>query len=136
MRSNASIGANATILPGLMIGERAMVGAGAVVTRNVPPDTIVTGNPARIAGYVGTGGKAVDLSTPLAEKGEAGCRPSRVRGVFIHHLPLVPDLRGSLLHSARRADMFRSRSNGTFWFLTFLANTFAGNMPTAAFSNF
>jgi UDP-2-acetamido-3-amino-2,3-dideoxy-glucuronate N-acetyltransferase len=96
VRSHASIGANATILPGLTIGERAMVGAGAVVTRSVPPDTIVTGNPARIAGYVGTEGKAVAVSAPPAGEGAAGSYPSRVRGVFLHRLPLVPDLRGSL----------------------------------------
>jgi DegT/DnrJ/EryC1/StrS aminotransferase family/Hexapeptide repeat of succinyl-transferase len=48
----ASIGANATILPGLTIGERAMVAAGAVVTRSVPANAIVRGNPARIVGYV------------------------------------------------------------------------------------
>ena len=48
----ASIGANATILPGLTIGALSMVGAGAVVTRNVPPRAIVLGNPARICGYV------------------------------------------------------------------------------------
>lgn len=44
----ASIGANATILPGLTIGEGALVGAGAVVTKDVPPRTVVVGNPARI----------------------------------------------------------------------------------------
>jgi acetyltransferase-like isoleucine patch superfamily enzyme len=48
----ASIGANATILPGLTIGEGAMVGAGAVVTRSVPPKAIVVGNPARVQRYV------------------------------------------------------------------------------------
>ena len=42
----ASIGANATILPGIIIGKNAVVGAGSVVTRNVPPGMIVTGNPA------------------------------------------------------------------------------------------
>src|SRR6266550_1696700 len=47
----ASIGANATILPGLTIGQGAMVGAGAVVTRSVPAFAIVAGNPARIIGY-------------------------------------------------------------------------------------
>lgn len=43
----ATIGANATILPGITIGEKAMVGAGAVVTKDVPPRTLVAGNPAR-----------------------------------------------------------------------------------------
>lgn len=44
----ASIGSNATILCGVTIGEGALVGAGAVVTKDVPPDTVVIGNPARI----------------------------------------------------------------------------------------
>ena len=44
----ASIGSNATILGGITIGERALVGAGAVVTRDVPPNTVVAGNPARV----------------------------------------------------------------------------------------
>lgn len=44
---NASIGANATILPGVVIGEGAMVGAGSVVVKNVKPYTTVVGNPAR-----------------------------------------------------------------------------------------
>ena len=48
----ASIGSNATILPGLRIGEGAMVGAGSVVTRDVPPYTLVAGNPARVMGPV------------------------------------------------------------------------------------
>ena len=44
----AWIGAGATILPGVTVGENAVVGAGSVVTRDVPPDTIVAGHPARI----------------------------------------------------------------------------------------
>ncbi|HBL7302181.1 TPA: N-acetyltransferase, partial [Escherichia coli] len=47
IRKGASIGANATILPGIEIGEKAIVGAGSVVTKNVPPCAIVVGNPAR-----------------------------------------------------------------------------------------
>lgn len=53
VEEGASIGANATILPGLTIGARAMVGAGSVVTRDVPPRAIVAGNPARVVGDVG-----------------------------------------------------------------------------------
>jgi UDP-2-acetamido-3-amino-2,3-dideoxy-glucuronate N-acetyltransferase len=43
----AAIGANSTILPGIVIGENATVGAGSVVTKDVPPNTTVLGNPAR-----------------------------------------------------------------------------------------
>jgi len=49
VRKGATIGANATILPGITIGENAMVGAGSVVTKDVPPDALVVGNPARIS---------------------------------------------------------------------------------------
>jgi len=52
LERNCSIGANATILPGLRIGQFAMVGAGAVVTKDVPPFAIVKGNPAKICGYI------------------------------------------------------------------------------------
>jgi acetyltransferase-like isoleucine patch superfamily enzyme len=52
VKRGASIGANATIVCGVMIGEYAMVGAGAVVTRNVPPFGLVVGNPARLKGFV------------------------------------------------------------------------------------
>ena len=44
----ASIGANATILPGITVGENAMIGAGSVVTKDVPANTVVYGNPAKI----------------------------------------------------------------------------------------
>ncbi len=47
VRKNASIGSNATILPGITIGEGAMVGAGSVVTKDVPAGATVVGNPAK-----------------------------------------------------------------------------------------
>lgn len=47
IRKGASIGASATILPGIVIGERAMVGAGSVVVKDVPPGVTVVGNPAK-----------------------------------------------------------------------------------------
>jgi UDP-2-acetamido-3-amino-2,3-dideoxy-glucuronate N-acetyltransferase len=46
--AGASVGSGATLLAGITVGERAIVGAGSVVTKDVPPDTIVAGNPARI----------------------------------------------------------------------------------------
>jgi len=52
---SASIGSGAVILPGVTIGERALVGAGAVVTKNVPADTIVAGNPARALRQIDAG---------------------------------------------------------------------------------
>ena len=48
IRKRASIGSNATILCGITIGVGALVGAGAVVTKDVPPNTIVAGNPAQV----------------------------------------------------------------------------------------
>jgi acetyltransferase-like isoleucine patch superfamily enzyme len=47
VKKGASIGSGATILSNVTVGENAIVGAGSVVTRDVPPDTIVAGNPAR-----------------------------------------------------------------------------------------
>ena len=52
VKIGATIGANATILCGVTIGEYSLVGAGAVVTKDVPPYTIVTGNPAKVSGKV------------------------------------------------------------------------------------
>jgi acetyltransferase-like isoleucine patch superfamily enzyme len=48
VKKGASVGSGATILANVTIGERAIVGAGSVVTKDVPPDTIVAGNPARV----------------------------------------------------------------------------------------
>jgi acetyltransferase-like isoleucine patch superfamily enzyme len=53
VKKGASIGSGATILSNLTIGERSIVGAGAVVTRDVPDGTIVVGNPARVLRPVG-----------------------------------------------------------------------------------
>jgi dTDP-4-dehydrorhamnose 3,5-epimerase-like enzyme len=93
VRKGASIGANATILPGLEIGANAMVGAGAVVTRSVPPNAIALGNPAKIVGYVGAEALSPNRVSP---KAGASVTETEVQGVTIHTLPLVEDMRGNL----------------------------------------
>jgi len=94
VKRGASIGANVTILPDITIGENAVIGAGAVVTHNVPPNAIVVGNPARIVGYAGA---QMAPQVPSAKaSAEAGPTPTMVAGVTLHRLPLVEDLRGYL----------------------------------------
>jgi UDP-2-acetamido-3-amino-2,3-dideoxy-glucuronate N-acetyltransferase len=90
IKRGASIGANATLAPGIVIGERAMVGAGAVVTHNAPPHSKLAGNPARIIGYVDASPEApakpveeIRDATPLGE-------------ATVYRLPGGRDLRGSL----------------------------------------
>lgn len=61
VKKGASIGANATILPGVMIGEYAFIGAGSVVTRNIPPYTLFFGNPATQQGYITEDGVLLDM---------------------------------------------------------------------------
>jgi acetyltransferase-like isoleucine patch superfamily enzyme len=92
IHKGASIGANATILPGIRIGAHAMIGAGAVVTRDVPAYAIVVGNPARIRGYVSiTDSKAIQSQTGAIEP-----RDLSVSRVKLVRLPKIVDLRGGL----------------------------------------
>lgn len=92
IQKGASIGANATILPGLTVGRNAMVGAGAVVTRDVPPHAIVAGNPAHIHGYVSTTDKKTLRSHVTSD--EPGILfVSKARLI---QLPHIVDLRGGL----------------------------------------
>jgi len=62
VREGAAIGANSTIVAGIVIGKWAMIGSGAVVTRDVPDYGLVYGNPARLHGYVGAGGRKLQLA--------------------------------------------------------------------------
>ncbi len=99
VRQGASLGANCTILPGITIGVKAMVGAGSVLTHDVPPHAIVVGNPARIVGYADTGGNDRRRAVRTAVPGPAGDWPHhlRVTGVSLHSLTRADDLRGSLV---------------------------------------
>jgi UDP-2-acetamido-3-amino-2,3-dideoxy-glucuronate N-acetyltransferase len=90
----ASIGANATILAGITIGRMAMVGAGAVVTKSVPPFAKVIGNPSRIIGYIGIKELNTQLQETLPKK--VGSVPFGVGAVTLHHFKKVEDLRGRL----------------------------------------
>lgn len=92
IKRGASIGANATILAGLTIGVNAMVGAGAVVTRDVPPNAIVVGNPARIKGYVDADSGPIERLT----LGATGDQWQPVSGARVVSFPEVKDLRGYL----------------------------------------
>ena len=94
VKEGASIGANATLLPGITIGRGAMVGAGAVVVESVPPYAVVAGNPARIVSYCDSAAAADEpaLRTDAARAGK-----SRVRGVFVERMAAVEDLRGKLV---------------------------------------
>jgi len=97
VRKGASIGANATILPGLVIGQHVMVGAGAVVTQDIPAYAIVVGNPARITGYVQINKSPVNM---IKREDEQGWDINlNVKGVHIYELPLIVDLRGSLSYA-------------------------------------
>lgn len=91
IKSNASIGANSTILPGITINRNAMIGAGSVVTKDVPPYAIVVGNPAKIIGY------CKDSTANKDSSGHSNIdKIKHIQSVkIIKHL-LVKDLRGDL----------------------------------------
>lgn len=78
----ASIGANATIVCGHAIGEYAMIGAGAVVTKDVPPYALVVGNPSRQIGWVSEYGHRLAFN----EKGIAICPESNQRYLLEDHV--------------------------------------------------
>jgi len=93
IKRGASIGGNATILPGLVVGEHAMIGAGAVLTRNAPSYVVMSGNPARITGYAGVKPQPT-LAAQLPSV--PGTYPTGTAGVTLSRLPLIDDVRGLL----------------------------------------
>jgi carbonic anhydrase/acetyltransferase-like protein (isoleucine patch superfamily) len=89
------IGAGAVIYPGIILHAGAYILPGAVVTRNVPHDAIVEGNPATIVGYINTGRSSP--RAPLIEKpNQRGIEALPVGGVALYRFPIIPDLRGNL----------------------------------------
>jgi UDP-2-acetamido-3-amino-2,3-dideoxy-glucuronate N-acetyltransferase len=130
VEAHASIGGGAVILPGVRIGQFAMVGAGSVVTKDVPPFAIVLGNPARITGYVDSDGvrlgradvptswpDAQSAPTPLISLRQArDIRGSLTVTEFADDLPFAPqrffavydvpskDVRGE--HAHRKCEQF------------------------------
>lgn len=95
IRKGASLGANCTILPGVTIGMNAMVGAGAVVTKSIPPNAIVVGNPAKIVGYVDAKAGLPSIKGQ-GEVTSPGVTNTLVKGVTLHAMNEVTDIRGSL----------------------------------------
>lgn len=89
VEAGASIGANATILPGVRIGTHAMVGAGSVVTRDVPPNAIVYGNPAVLRGYLTDDG-------PVPSRATAPRKDAMVGGAGVFDVTRAADARGQL----------------------------------------
>jgi len=81
----ASIGANTTIVCGNRIGRYAFIGAGAVVTRDVPDFALVTGNPARVSGYMSRMGQKLTFS----EEGEATCPQSGETYILTHGMVTI-----------------------------------------------
>lgn len=69
IKQGASIGANATILPGITVGSFSLIGAGAVVTKSVPAYGKVVGNPAKVVGWVCRCSKTLSFN----DEGEAFC---------------------------------------------------------------
>ncbi len=96
VEDNVRVGANATIYPGVVLASGCLVRPGAVVGRSVPPGAIVEGNPANITGYVDANNQFVQRSSGAVGGSARPVESTAVRGVQVHHFPVIPDLRGSL----------------------------------------
>ena len=75
IRSGARIGVNATLLPHIIIGENSLVGAGSVVTRDVPPRAVVVGSPARVVSDVDSLECPFDIVKPYVDGLDVRRRP-------------------------------------------------------------
>ncbi|HJZ66662.1 MAG TPA: acyltransferase [Blastocatellia bacterium] len=89
VKRGASIGANATVVCGNTIGRHAFIGAGAVVTRDVPDFAIVLGNPGRLVGWMCQCGVKLDLSNEAEGSGRATC--SACQSVYVQQDGVVTE---------------------------------------------
>lgn len=96
VRQGAQIGSSATILPGIVVGQNAVVGAGAVVTKDVPPNAVVTGNPAYIEGYIVSSKLRPEVAPEIILKSGETAKSLGVGGARAYEIPLIEDLRGKL----------------------------------------
>lgn len=92
LRQNARIGAGAILLRGVTVGSNAIIEPGSVVSRDIPPNAVVGGNPATIRGYV----TAMMLPSQPAAADSRGLPAVSVAGVALYALPVIKDIRGTL----------------------------------------
>ena len=104
IKKGASVSSGAVILPGITIGENSMVGAGAVVTKSVPANAIVVGNPARITGYIesATQGRISFESVAVSTDENINLGVGKT---FLKKLKTSIDLRGTLTVGALAVDI-------------------------------
>ena len=96
VRAGARIGSAATLLSGVTVGIKSFVAPGSVVTQNVPPNAVVSGNPAHIVGYASSSRATSPLATPQERRRQRRAPATTVAGVKLIELPIVKDLRGTL----------------------------------------
>jgi UDP-2-acetamido-3-amino-2,3-dideoxy-glucuronate N-acetyltransferase len=96
VKQHAHIGDNSTINSGVVISAKSEVRPGSVVTRSVPPNAIVAGNPANIIGYVDAACENGSRPKRIAGIEQSRIEVTPVKRVTIHHFPVIPDLRGNL----------------------------------------
>tara|TARA_Y100001970_G_scaffold41431_2_gene51069 strand:+ start:2674 stop:3249 length:576 start_codon:yes stop_codon:yes gene_type:complete len=82
VKRSASIGANATIVCGVTIGEYALIGSGAVVTKNVPDYALVVGNPGKVVGWVDKKGNKIKLN----DKGVSSCKLYKLKNSKLYYI--------------------------------------------------
>ena len=82
VKKSASIGANATVICGVTIGEYALIGAGALVTKDIPPNALVLGNPGKIVGWVDRKGERLKFDID----GVSTCKKYKLINKTLHNI--------------------------------------------------